>query len=298
MQSMASECPVPVVLVHGWKSHPKVWAALCTRLDEVSIMHWNFSHARMNVTPAEIAVCLQEFIHEKREISGHSGPVDIICHSAGTAVVRYLLEVLDKPSRREQIRQLIALGPPNNGSAMAELFHHPTFAPDILRMLSGVFVPRDYDPSQDIMARELCSESHTMLQLREAGTRNDIRYRLILTENRTGTPALFPYLNGQTWAHLPNGDWVLTYAGDGVIPHIDSYLAGAEVDILPLDSERFTTSPDEYSHIALPYNGEVIDRILAYLLAPTTPSGAVCGNEWANKTGIPPWTPENLLPDE
>ena len=296
VQGSGSACPV--VLVHGWKSHPKVWTALCARLDEVSITHWNFSHARMNATPAEIAVCLREYIREKREISGYSGPVDIVCHSAGTAVVRYLLEVLDTPSRRERIRQLIALGPPNNGSAMAELFHHPTLAPDILRMLAGVFVPREYDPSQDIMARELCAKSQTMVQLRDAGIRTDIRYRLILTENRTRNPALFPSLRGQTWAHLPDGDWILTYAGDGVIPHIDSYLPGAEVDILPLDSERFTASPDEYSHIALPYNGEVMDRILAYLLAPSTPSGAVCGDEWADRSGVPAWTPETPLPGE
>lgn len=296
IQGSASKCPV--VLVHGWKSHPKVWTALCTRLDEVSIPHWNFSHARMNATPAEIAVYLQDFIHEQRERSGYSGPVDIVCHSAGTAVVRYLLEVLDKPLQREHIRQLIALGPPNNGSSMAELFHHPTIAPDLFRMLAGVFVPRDYDPSQDTMARELCSDSSTMAQLREAGIRKDIMYRLILAENRTETPALFPHLNGKTWAHLPDGDWVLTYAGDGVIPHIDSYLPGAGVDILPLDSERFTSSPDEYSHIALPYNREAIDRILAYLLAPSTPSGAVCGDERPQDTGISPWHPERLLPDQ
>ena len=295
-QNPADICPV--VLVHGWKSHPRVWTALCSRLEEASIDHWNFSHARMNATPAEIAVCLRDFIRDRREASGYTGDVDIVCHSAGTAIVRYLLEVLDAPSYDQKIRQLIALAPPNNGSAMAELFYHPTHAPELFRMLGRVFVPKDYDPSQDIMTRELCAGSRTMIQLKEAGIRKDVRYRMILTENRTGTAALFPCLDGKTWAHTPDDKWVLTYAGDGVIPHIDSFLPGAGIDILPFDTERFAVSPDEYSHIALPSNREAMDCILAYLLDPSIPSSAVCGDEGANEAGVPAWSPETLTISE
>jgi len=288
----------PVVLVHGWKSHPRVWNRLCADLHKASITYWNFSHAGLNAPPAEIARQLQGFILDQRNQSGYFGPVDIVCHSAGTCIVRYMLEVLDRTARNERVRQLIALGPPNNGSSMAEIFNHPEYGPEIVEVLAGVFVPRDYDPARDPIVQEIRPGSRTIAELREAGTRSDIRYRLILSENRTHTPDLFPHLNGKTWTYLPDGTWGLTYAGDGIIPHTDSYLPGAGVDILPADAGMLSASPAGYSHIALPKNPEVIDRIIAYLRAPSTAPGAICGDDCAHDTGIPAWHPDYLLAGE
>ncbi len=296
MQTPASECPV--VLVHGWKSHPRVWKDLCSRFEEASITYWNFSHAGLDTPPAQIAGCLRDFIRDQRERSGYFGPVDIVCHSAGTCIVRYMLEIQDGTSRQERVRQLIALGPPNNGSSMAEIFNHPEYGPEIVEVLAGVFVPRDYDPALDPIVQEIRPNSRTIAELRAAGIRSDIRYRLILSENRTRTPDLFPHLNGKTWAFLPDGTWGLTYAGDGIIPHTDSYLPGAGVDILPSAPELLSASPARYSHIALPNNPEVIDRILIYIRTPSTVPGAICGDEWAKDTGIPPWHPDQLIPNE
>ncbi|HOB18300.1 MAG TPA: alpha/beta fold hydrolase [Candidatus Methanoculleus thermohydrogenotrophicum] len=261
----------PAVLVHGWRSHPGIWRPLLPRLSDAAVSCWNFDHTAMqNAGTEAIAIALRDYIHAKREETGYSGPVDLVCHSMGTCIARYLLEVLDGDAQEEKVRLLVGIGPPNNGSSMAELFNDPEMGPEVIRSLAGVFVPRDYDPQDDTIVQEFRPRSRTVATLRAAGTRDDVAYRIILTANLTATPAFFPAFSGRTWELTRDGEWRTTYAGDGIVPHADSYLPGAGLDILPRDPGSLAWNPEYYSHTWLPRNPEVITRITEYLCNPDT----------------------------
>ncbi len=261
----------PVVCVHGWKSHPGIWKRLGIRLEERGIPAWKFDHSGMRDESAPaVAAALHGYICRMREESGYAGAIDVICHSMGTLATRYLLEVLDGDTREEHVRNLIGIGPPNNGSSMAELFNDPVHGPDVIRLLAGTFVPNRYRPADDAIVQDLRPGSRVVTALRAAGTRDDIRYRVIMSANRTEMPGFFPLFEGKTWVFEPDGTWQTTYAGDGIIPHADSYLPGAGYDILPLDPAMLHREPETYCHLRLPGNPEVIDRILEYLTNPAT----------------------------
>ncbi|WP_292518701.1 alpha/beta fold hydrolase [Methanoculleus sp.] len=256
---------LPAVLVHGWRSHPGIWNRLAPVLTDAAVPFWRFDYTGIqNAGTEAIALALQDCIHEKREETGYDGPVDIVCHSMGTCIARYLLEVLDN-NREENVRLLVGIGPPNNGSALAELFNDPEQGPEVIRRLAGVFVPPDYDPGEDTIVQEFRPGSRTVAALRHAGTRDDIAYRIILAANRTGTPAFFPAFDGRTWELAPDGEWRTTYAGDGIVPHTDSYLPGAGIDVLPADPGNLVRHPEHYCHTMLPRNPEVIVRVTKYL---------------------------------
>ncbi len=263
----------PAVLVHGWRSHPGIWNRLAPMLSEAAVPFWRFDYTAIQDTgTATIALALRDFIREKREETGYCGPVDIVCHSMGTCIARYLFEVLDGDAREEQVRLLVGIGPPNNGSALAELFNDPGRGPEVIRRLAGVFVPEGYDPGDDTIVQEFRPGSKVVTALRAAGTRDDIAYRIILASNLTGTPAFFPAFDGRTWEIAPDGGWRATYAGDGIVPHTDSYLPGARVDVLPADPDNLTRHPEHYCHIVLPRNPEVVARVREYLTASAGPA--------------------------
>lgn len=267
----------PVVLVHGWKSHPGVWDQLAGALEERSIPFWNFDHSLMkgDGVPA-IARSLHQFILEKRADSAFSGPIDLVCHSMGTGIARYLVEVFDGEIRKENVRLLIGLGPPNNGSSLAEIFFDPEYGPRVLHRLGGIFVPRKFNPADDIIVRQFRPGSHVMRAIRLAGRRADISYRLILTENRDAIPEFFPAFRGKTVV-FSGGTWKGTYAGDGIVPHDDSWLPGAGYDILPKDPRSLVHhSPDLYCHLHLPRNPEVIQKILEYVSYPDAQPANFC----------------------
>ena len=183
----------------------------------------------------------------------------------GTCVARYLLEVLDGDERSESVHQLIGIGPPNNGSAMAELFNHPVFGPRVIGMLAGVFVPGDYNPREDTIVQQFRPGSSAMNRLRDAGIRDDILYRIVLAANKTGVPGFFPPFSGKTWEFSDSGAFRPTYLGDGIVPHSDSVIEGAVVEILPKDPGILEHAGDRYCHIRLPGNPEVIETIIEYL---------------------------------
>jgi triacylglycerol lipase len=257
----------PVVLVHGWNSHPGVWKPLVLKLQKEAILTWNFGHdTAKNTGSQKICLSLQEYISSMREKTGYYGDVDVVCHSMGNAVVRYLLEVIDGKERKEKVRSLIMLGPPNRGSTMAELFNHPDKGPDVIRNLSGIFVPPGFNPLLDPIIQELRPQSSFFDELKKAGIRKDIRYRVIMTSNKTRDRAFFPIFDGTTWEIQNNGDWLRTYSGDGVIPHSESMLPGAEHVDLPNNQVSLVSSPEKYCHIHLPRNPEVMEQVVAFLV--------------------------------
>ncbi len=190
----------PVILVHGWNSHPGVWKRLVVRLEEAGIPYKKFDHTGMQGSALpEIAVSLHTYLQEVRDEEGWSGPVDIVCHSIGTCIVRYLLEVVDGTGRKQAVRQLIGLGPPNNGSALAELFNDPDRGGEIIDRLSGVFVPKGFDPVADRLVQDVRPGSPVIHRLRTAGLRSDIIYRIIVTANPEDVSGFFPLFEGKTW---------------------------------------------------------------------------------------------------
>jgi triacylglycerol lipase len=261
--------PVPVILVHGWNSHPGIWNRLTPRLEAAHIPCGRFSHVRMSTrTMPEIAEALRDYIGNYRKDTGYSGAVDIISHSVGTCITRYYLEVIDGTARRERVRQLIGLGPPNNGSALAELFHDPEHGAAIINRLTGVFVPQGFDPARDRIVQDVRPDSRMMAELRQAGIRPDIIYRVIVTANPVGIPGFFPLFDGKTWEMGDDGRYRMTLEGDGVVPNRESVLPGITLDIIPpsADGSGQYPMPDQYCHINLPKNPEVIDRIMQYLV--------------------------------
>jgi hypothetical protein len=260
--------PVPVILVHGWNSHPGVWNRLIPRLDAARIPYSRFSHEKMaHESLPHIAEALRDHVRQYRDDTGYDGPLDTVSHSLGTCITRYCLEVMDGTEHREHVRQLIGLGPPNNGSALAQLFNDPEHGATIINRLTGVFVPEGFDPEKDKMVQDVRPESQVMAELRIAGIRKDILYHIIVTGNPEGTPAFFPVFDGKTWEIGTDGRYRQTLTGDGVIAHSEAALPGITLDIIPTgpDASGQYPRPDLFCHINLPKNPAVIDRILQYL---------------------------------
>ena len=266
--------PIPVVLVHGWKSHPGIWNRLTPRLKDEGIPYWSFDYTSLNGASMEtIAGALHDYLVTQREERGYAGSIDVVCHSIGSCITRYLLEVIDGRSRHEQVRQLIAIGPPNNGSAIAEIFCDPVIGPEITKRLVGTFVPEHFDPVADVIVQACRPGSTTMAALREAGIRPDIRYRLLCAENITGTSSFFPCFDGKTCELQPDGSWHMTYAGDGIVSHIESVLPGAALEILPASPTALEGDAGQYCHIRLPRAPEVVERVVGYLRHGPAPTG-------------------------
>jgi triacylglycerol lipase len=260
----------PVILVHGWNSHPGIWKKLVVHLENSGIPYRKFDHTGMQGSPLpEIAESLHNFLLAARDENGWTGPVDIVCHSLGTCIVRYLLEVVDGTERNHRVRQLIGLGPPNTGSALAELFSDPKHGKRIIDKLTGVFVPKGFDPAADRLVQDVRPGSAVIHNLLTAGLRPDITYRIIVTTNPEDVPGFFPWFEGKTWEMNEDGKYKATFDGDGVVAQTESELPGISLDILPasLEGENNLPSPDQYCHINLPRNPLVIDRIMKYLIA-------------------------------
>lgn len=260
--------PVPVILVHGWNSHPGAWKQLVSILNAEKIPFARFDHSGSEGQDLEqIAWSLGRFIASFREETGYAGPIDIVSHSVGTCITRYYLEVCDGTRRVEKVRQLIGLGPPNNGSALAELFVHPVHGPAIINRLTGIFVPAGFDPAADAIVQDVRPKSPFMERLRCAGTRSDITYRIIVTANPGGAEAFFPLFSGRTWVMTEKGEFRQTLDGDGIVAHAESSLPGISLDIIPLaqESEGDLPPASHYCHINMTKNHRVNDRILFYL---------------------------------
>ena len=258
----------PVILVHGWNSHPGIWKRLEVYLEAAGIPYRKFDHTGMKESALpEISAKLLDYLQEVRDENGWTGQVDFVCHSIGTCIVRYLLEVVDGTDRTQAVRQLIGLGPPNNGSALAELFNDTKRGEEIINRLTGVFVPSGFDPAADRIVQDVRPKSPVMSSLRTAGLRSDITYRIIVTANPKNDFGFFPTFEGKTWELAENGKYRVTLEGDGVVTHQESVLPGISLDVLSasFDDDDHLPSPDQYCHINLPRNPQVIDRIMQFL---------------------------------
>jgi triacylglycerol lipase len=259
--------PVPVLLVHGWNSHPGAWKHLCQRLELAKIPYTRFDHTGLNMAKLEhIAGELGKFIAAWHQETGYCGPIDVVCHSIGTCIARYYFEVIDGKLKQERVRQLIGLGPPNSGSALAELFVDPVQGPAILNRLTGVFVPATYDPATDFMVQDVRPGSAFMEKLRNAGTRPDITYRVIVTANPGGIREFFPLFGGMTWEIDTNQQFRQTLSGDGIVAHSESALPGISLDIIPVSHNGDGLPPaNMFCHILMTKNPLVNDRVMYYL---------------------------------
>jgi len=267
---------IPIILVHGWKSHPGIWNRLIEKITLPRDFIWSFQYSHLyEATIKEISMELMHFIRKKRNSLEYNGNVDIVCHSMGGNITRYYLEVIDGKKRKEKVRQLIEIGVPNRGSSMAEIFNDPIYGPKIIKALSGEFVPKQYIPSLDTNVQGIRIRCREMSELCKAGLRDDIHYRNVIGANRTGDPEFFPRLNGKTWVLCPDNTWKKTWLGDGVIPHADSYLPGKEFDIVPEDPNFLKDRAYHYCHIYLPRNPEVTNLVVKYLEDPDLPSSDI-----------------------
>jgi triacylglycerol lipase len=79
---------------------------------------------------ADLAAALEQFIRERKEEAGYEGEIDSVGHCMGTFVSRYMREVLAREAQNLEVRQLIGLGQPNNGSSAPSL---PRRAPYLCR---------------------------------------------------------------------------------------------------------------------------------------------------------------------
>ena len=255
----------PVVLVHGWNHHPGIWNKLCPLLANEGVPVWRFDFSTMeHPSIPSIAAAFGKYLDAMREETGYTGAIDIVCHSLGTCAARYYLEVMDG---EVEVRQLIGLGAPNTGSALAELFFDPKMGPEIRRTLSGIFVPDDFDPAADPLVCDVRFESTVMQELESAGLRNDIEYHAIVTKNTGQDPAFFPWSRGQTWERDDNGLFRATFCGDGIVSNRESALPGITPDAIPSTGPG-PLLPVQYCHIHMPRNPVVMDHVLRTLRQP------------------------------
>jgi len=263
--------PVPVILVHGWNSHPGAWKNLIAALDTEQIPCATFDYSMLMGEHLEtITQGFEDFLCSWRRETGSTGPIDMVCHSVGTCIARYLTEVCDGERRQVRVRQLIGLGPPNTGSALAELLSHPVHGPAIISQLTGTFVPTGFEAAADRMVQDVRRTSPFMQKLKSAGLRHDITYRIIVTANPQEMPEFFPLFDGKTWIMDGNGAFRQTFEGDGIVAHADSSLPGITLDVITADHDPEQDLPHagNYCHINLTKNPRVIRRVLHYLKEP------------------------------
>jgi pimeloyl-ACP methyl ester carboxylesterase len=257
----------PVILVHGWNSHPAIWYRLALRMKKAGFQCHIFNYSDKRGLPIEdIARLLLDYIREIRILSRWVRPVNIVAHSLGSLVVRYLLEVMDSEQKNLNVRQMIMIAAPNKGSILAELMYTKAYFPLISAELTGVFIPRDYDRFSDMYLQNARHTSNFMDNLRSAGLRPDIEYRNILTINSRKNPDFCPWFKGMTWEMTESGEYRLTHDGDGVVSLSESAYQGIHLDILhtSMDEEK-SMQIELFGHMYQPKNPLVIDLVMQYL---------------------------------
>jgi triacylglycerol lipase len=113
---------VPVVLVHGLVDNRSVFTVMRRALRRrgfASVCTWNYSPLQRDVESA--AAALGRHVERICQETGHDR-VQIVGHSLGGLVARYLVQRLDGD---RQVESLITLGTPHGGSRWARLLPTP-----------------------------------------------------------------------------------------------------------------------------------------------------------------------------
>ena len=124
-------------------------------------------------------------------------------------------------------------------------------------------------PARDTIVQDVRPESRVIDDLRTAGIRKDIVYRVIVTANPEGIPGFFSLFAGKTREMGDDDRYRQTLKGDGFVPHSESVLLGISLDIIPPgpDASGQYPRPDLFCHINIPKNPAVIECIMKYLTA-------------------------------
>ncbi len=207
-----------------------------------------------------------------RDRTGYDGPVDIVCHSFGACIARQCAG----SGRRggpdgTRVRQLTMLGPPNNGSSLAELFSGPDRGRAVTARLAGVFVPSEFDPLADPIVQDMRPGSPD--DAGSPGRRHPGRHRLPGDRDREPCrrSRFFPWFGGKTWELDGNGRFRQTLHGDGVVARSESVLPGVPLEVLAPGTDGGRQIPPlHFCHIRLPRNPAVIDRVMEHLLDPAS----------------------------
>lgn len=192
---------IPVVLVHGWNGDPSAWTALERKLDDAGIPYWTFNYSAYNTDdPRPTATNLSKFIQLKRDETGYTGKIDIVCHSMGALVSRWYIEKL---GGQEHVRQWIGIGPVNHGSNFADGLDLPN-AKAFLEVCTDYLnaynewaelkgYPQSERTAQQLTAgvTQLRTNSETVTNLSNDVSSHNIKYHVLVGKNLKENPDFF-----------------------------------------------------------------------------------------------------------
>jgi pimeloyl-ACP methyl ester carboxylesterase len=104
----AAPHPTPVVLVHGFLGHPSNFLALRGYLATCGVRNFGAFTYGPRLDYQRLALGLHETVAAVCEATGHRR-VDVVAHSLGGLVARYLVEMTGDQGR---VRRLVTLGSP------------------------------------------------------------------------------------------------------------------------------------------------------------------------------------------
>jgi Carboxypeptidase regulatory-like domain len=238
--------------------------------------------------PRQYAAALGDMIASFRRHTGYEGKFDLVCHSMGALVSRWYM---DRGGGASSIRQWIGIAPVNRGAALAnkrELLWPllPFFGLPPINWLDFWRLP-DLRADGAVTQMETILSDNTVAELNSAGGLPQIQpgviYRVLAGWNQTG---LQNELKGVPWSRTqyPEGSFfrenigktyvsivdanrhlhshATTYYGDGVVALEQSRLsASQDVDLFP-----------DQDHSSLLADGDVLNRVVLYLLNPSAPA--------------------------
>ncbi len=283
----------PVILVHGWLGSEADWTNMEKTLDDAGFAK-NRDYFAFNYNgyddPRNATGKLQTFIEQTKDTLYTFSKSDgseyarddikftIVCHSMGSLVTRYYMEV---EGGAGNVAQWIGIGPTNHGSALANKI------PDSLLSLLSSQLGRP-------AVLQLRTDSDTVKTLEAHHLAPGVTYRVIVGDNNNsrfgfgsdiassnevdqyylGLPVEIYYtlVKGQTWASLPSctckplpqweaprGCCYQTLRGDGAVANVQSWIDSADF--------RSYTGLD---HIGLLGDRNVTNYVLACVENPNT----------------------------
>ncbi|MBN1167772.1 MAG: hypothetical protein JXA44_11675 [Methanospirillaceae archaeon] len=258
--------PFPIVLVHGWRSGPWIFNRLRERLETEGIQTWSFDYSReSHKNPAELAPSLSGYIRSMREKTEYTGQIDIISHSMGAMVSRTFCEVFNRAEGENRIRRWIGIAPVNHGAPISNLFvsarnyqfqyncRYPNLSPEIERcMQDGAIVGNmTFGPFLE--------------KINKAGLCRQIQYYVIAGHNPDKEYRFWPLLAGQT-VTMQEGEYMMTYDGDGMVPNRYSVLTGHPFLLFSPLNDPYRMPAEWFNHNRLPRSPVVIDTVISLLL--------------------------------